>query len=93
MSRIKKPSGRERIQRTVENKLEVRHFLIVCEGGKTEPNYFGKFPQPQNGSITVRGTGANTGSPPPFEMPKNFFQRMDDDQIRKRATLSREYTC
>ncbi|VAW42702.1 hypothetical protein MNBD_CHLOROFLEXI01-290 [hydrothermal vent metagenome] len=62
MSRIKKPNGRNRLQRTVEHKLEVRHFLIVCEGGKTEPNYFKKFPQPQNGSITVRGMGANTDS-------------------------------
>ena len=62
MSRIKKPSGQKRVLRTVEHKLEAQRFLIICEGGKTEPNYFKKFPQPQNGSITVRGTGANTDS-------------------------------
>jgi len=35
-------------------------FLIVCEGKKTEPNYFKKFPIPPDSIVDVTGTGANT---------------------------------
>jgi len=35
-------------------------FLIVCEGGKTEPNYFRSFPLPPDSVVDVYGTGANT---------------------------------
>lgn len=35
-------------------------LLIVCEGSKTEPNYFKKFPIPPESVIDVCGIGANT---------------------------------
>lgn len=34
--------------------------LIVCEGKKTEPNYFKKFPQADVKPFEVKGTGKNT---------------------------------
>jgi hypothetical protein len=37
----------------------VERFLIVCEGEKTEPSYFGAFRVPKY-VATVRGVGANT---------------------------------
>lgn len=48
-----------------ERKIETRElrerFLIVCEGGKTEPNYFKSFRVPKN-VIDIYGLGANTTS-------------------------------
>lgn len=38
-----------------------KNFLIVCEGEKTEPNYFRKFRVPKN-IIDVVGIGSNTES-------------------------------
>ncbi|MGB4594525.1 MAG: RloB family protein [Anaerolineaceae bacterium] len=35
-------------------------FLIVCEGEKTEPYYFSRFPIPQDSIVIVEGIGANT---------------------------------
>ena len=49
-------------------KRRINHFeprqrlLIVCEGEKTEPNYFKKFPIPSDCVIEVNGIGANTVS-------------------------------
>jgi hypothetical protein len=37
-----------------------QRFLIVCEGKRTEPNYFLKFPIPSNSVVDVDGAGANT---------------------------------
>ncbi|MGD0750951.1 MAG: RloB family protein [Anaerolineales bacterium] len=43
------------------NQFEPRQqFLIVCEGAKTEPNYFKKFPIPPDSVVDVEGPGANT---------------------------------
>ena len=44
------------------NTRELRRFLIVCEGEKTEPNYFKEFPDNPEvyDSIDIRGTGYNT---------------------------------
>lgn len=45
------------------NRFEPRQrFLIVCEGEKTEPNYFRKFPLPPDSVVDVRGVGVNTVS-------------------------------
>ena len=42
------------------NKREIRQrFLIVCEGKKTEPNYFGKFRGPFV-ILNIHGAGCNT---------------------------------
>jgi hypothetical protein len=46
----------------LEKTREVRRFLIVCEGEKTEPNYFRKFPDNPEvyDRIDIYGTGYNT---------------------------------
>ena len=46
----------------LENKRNLRRFLIVCEGVKTEPNYFKKFPEKPEvfDRIDIYGTGYNT---------------------------------
>ena len=46
----------------LENTRNLRRFLIVCEGEKTEPNYFRKFPENPEvyDRIDVHGTGYNT---------------------------------
>jgi len=48
--------------RRAEKKLHIRkRILIVCEGKKTEPNYFKKFPvDTKIVEINVQGDGANT---------------------------------
>ena len=45
-----------------ENTRKLRRFLIVCEGEKTEPNYFRKFPENPEvyDKIDIHGTGYNT---------------------------------
>ena len=47
-------------KRRVAIKEEKQYFLIVCEGTKTEPNYFKSFPVPKNVVISVFGTAKNT---------------------------------
>jgi hypothetical protein len=46
----------------LENIRNLRRFLIVCEGEKTEPNYFRKFPENPEvyDRIDIHGTGYNT---------------------------------
>lgn len=46
-------------QRRVETREVLQRFLIVCEGEKTEPNYFKSFRVPKI-ILDVRGMGANT---------------------------------
>lgn len=56
------PSTRPRgySERKVETReLRRQRFLIVCEGGKTEPNYFRSFPIPKE-FIDIFGAGDNT---------------------------------
>jgi hypothetical protein len=47
-----------------ENTRKIRRILIVCEGEKTEPNYFKKFPENPEvyDRIDIHGTGYNTVS-------------------------------
>ena len=52
---------RSYMERPVDRLPKKQKFLIVCEGEKTEPNYFLKFPIPKN-VVDVRGIGANTES-------------------------------
>ena len=46
------------------NTRKLRRFLIVCEGEKTEPNYFKQFPENPEvyDKIDIQGTGYNTVS-------------------------------
>ena len=48
----------------IENTRELRRFLIVCEGEKTEPNYFRQFPENPEiyDRIDIHGTGYSTMS-------------------------------
>ncbi len=51
-------------RRVVGQRPKRRFFLIVCEGEKTEPNYFEsirlKLPKDMMPKVVVRGTGKNT---------------------------------
>lgn len=51
----------ESYKRRKDFKLIRKSFLIVCEGEKTEPNYFSKF-RIRGRTVDVRGIGANTDS-------------------------------
>jgi hypothetical protein len=48
----------------LQNTRTLRRILIVCEGEKTEPNYFRKFPENPEvyDRIDIHGTGYNTVS-------------------------------
>ena len=48
----------------IENIRKLRRILVVCEGEKTEPNYFKSFPENPEvyDNIDIRGTGYNTVS-------------------------------
>jgi hypothetical protein len=50
--------------RRVEGTRQLRIILIVCEGSKTEPNYFRSFPENPRvyDEIDIQGTGYNTVS-------------------------------
>ncbi|MDR1971932.1 MAG: RloB family protein [Treponema sp.] len=50
--------------RRAEGTRQLRIILIVCEGSKTEPNYFKAFPKNQRvyDEIDIQGTGYNTVS-------------------------------
>ncbi len=56
-SRVARSQGYQK--RSVATREERKRFLIVCEGKKTEPNYFIGFRNPR-ADISVHGTGANT---------------------------------
>ena len=67
MVRRRKPSGRrlpDKGRRTLKRPVRRRdlrpRFLIVCEGEKTEPNYFRSFPV--SADVKVVGIGFNTTS-------------------------------
>jgi hypothetical protein len=47
------------MERTVDVREPKERFLIVCEGEKTEPNYFKSFRVPRD-VIVIRGIGDNT---------------------------------
>lgn len=58
-----RPSSRKQYrgysQRRVETRDPIERFLIVCEGEKTEPNYFRSFRVPKD-VIDIYGLGDNT---------------------------------
>jgi len=55
----KRNKGRGYSSRKVDTRETVSRFLIVCEGEKTEPNYFRGFRVPKS-VIDVQGLGYNT---------------------------------
>ncbi|MFM9264503.1 RloB family protein [Tychonema sp. BBK16] len=59
----KKSSSRSKINYYNRKDKTRRWFLIVCEGEKTEPNYFKKFPvNTRVINLDIRGEGKNTRS-------------------------------
>jgi len=60
---IKKHYERQESQRKIEVRNKLVYFLIVCEGEKTEPNYFKAFEKNLPGNtvvLEIDGTGRNT---------------------------------
>jgi hypothetical protein len=57
-------SSKRKVLTRLENTRKLRRFLIVCEGEKTEPNYFRKFPDNPEvyDRMDIYGTGYNTVS-------------------------------
>ena len=53
--------NKARLQRKLATRLAKQHILIVCEGEKTEPNYFDAFPV-SSAEVTILGKGFNTKS-------------------------------
>ena len=45
------------LRRIVDTRPVKERFLIVCEGEKTEPNYFRAFRVPMDVKVSVRGLG------------------------------------
>ncbi len=73
--RKKKRQHRPWSPRRRVNVRELRQrFLIVCEGEKTEPNYFQSFRVPK-AVVDVRGVGRNTAS-----LVKKALEIMDEDE-------------
>lgn len=64
--------------RRVETRELIDRFLIVCEGEKTEPNYFNSFRVPKN-VIDVRGLKANPSKL--VEKAKELKEQEDYDQV------------
>jgi hypothetical protein len=52
--------SRRFVQREIDRFRVRQRVLIVCEGEKTEPNYFRQFPLAQGVVVEVRGIGTNT---------------------------------
>ena len=57
-----KQKGKRLSRRNVGTRALRDKFLIVCEGERTEPNYFKSFRVPKEVAIVVVGTGYNTRS-------------------------------
>ncbi|MCB9304533.1 MAG: RloB domain-containing protein [Lewinellaceae bacterium] len=63
---VKKRLERKAKRRRVEVLPQRQYFLIICEGAKTEPNYFESFKNDlpkgvlENVNIDIDGTGKNT---------------------------------
>lgn len=80
MARRKKHQHKSRSLRRKVNTRELRQrFLIVCEGQKTEPNYFQAFRVPKDVRTVVIGVGANTISL--VERTMDLRQEDDYDQV------------
>ena len=59
MSKRIKPKGLKLSERRQDVYKLRKRFIIVCEGEKTEPNYFSRFRVPKQ-IISIIGLGANT---------------------------------
>ncbi len=82
MSRTKKPwnKKREDKQRKKNQKLPRHYFLIVCEGKKTEPNYFNAFPVPK-GVVTIEVLGIGYVTESLVNKAVEFKEKKSYDQV------------
>ena len=78
--RCDRPYKKSKSLTRLENTRKPRRFLIVCEGKKTEPNYFRKFPDNPDiyDDIDIHGIGYNTES-----LVKEAI-RLRDDALKKK---------
>jgi hypothetical protein len=61
MSNANRSRGKRRSSDRIVGKVEpIQTFLIVCEGRRTEPNYFRAFRVPANVQVQIEGKGYNT---------------------------------
>lgn len=63
--------------RTVNTREIKQRFLIVCEGEKTEPNYFKAFRVPKDVKLVVRGLGQNPSNL--MDQTKKWANQEDED--------------
>lgn len=75
---LKKALSRGYAERKVATREIRERFLIICEGDKTEPNYFKSFRVPKD-VLDVRGLGANPSKL--VEKAKELKSQEDYDQI------------
>lgn len=76
----RKPYSRGYSPRKVDIKEVRQRFLIVCEGEKTEPNYFMSFRVPKNvAEIDVKGVGENPSKL--VNSAKDLKEQEDYDQV------------
>lgn len=58
MSNANRSRGKRRSSDRIVGKVEpIQTFLIVCEGRRTEPNYFRAFRVPANVQVQIEGKG------------------------------------
>ncbi|KST65481.1 RloB family protein [Mastigocoleus testarum] len=74
----RKAKSRSYSSRKVNTREVRQRFLIVCEGEKTEPNYFRSFRVPKV-VIDIKGLGANPSKL--VKSTKEFSQQEDYDQV------------
>ncbi|MEH2284357.1 MAG: RloB family protein [Nostoc sp.] len=76
----RKVNSRGYSQRKVNTREVKQRFLIVCEGAKTEPNYFRSFRVPKNvAEIDVQGLGENPSKL--VESAKYLNEQGEYDQV------------
>jgi hypothetical protein len=70
-------------RREVEVRTPFPRFLIVCEGERTEPNYFRRFRVPREvAEVKVEGTGYNTLSLVEEAVRlRDRYEMSDDDEV------------
>jgi hypothetical protein len=82
---VKKKFARQEKGRSIESRAKRVYFLIICEGEKTEPNYFEGLKKDlpvgtlMIADMTIKGTGKNTESLVDFTIKyrKKSLQRFD----------------
>jgi RloB-like protein len=75
-----KPHSRGYSSRQVDTREVRQRFLIVCEGEKTEPNYFRGFRVPKDvAEIDIKGVGENPSKL--VHSAKNLSEQEEYDQV------------